>query len=145
MSWWIWMIGGLLLLVIELVTPGSLFWIFFATGALAAGTALLIWPDMNSVVQGVLFLAISGASLALFRRPMLEWLERRSPKAGPVDPIVGEIAVTLSDIPPGEVGKAELRGTAWSATNFGAAAIPIASRCRVEKVEGLMLWIRGKS
>ena len=145
MSWWIWMIGGLLLLLVELATPGSLFWIFFAAGALAVGAALLIWPDMNAALQGILFVIISGVSLALFRKPLLAWLERRSPKVAAVDPIVGEIAVTLSEILPGAVGKAELRGTAWSATNFGASPIPVASRCRVEKVEGLMLWIRGES
>ena len=40
------------------------------------------------------------------------------------------------------LGKAELRGTSWSARNRGAAALARGQRCVVEKVDGLMLWVR---
>ena len=39
-----------------------------------------------------------------------------------VDSLVGETAVAQQDIPAGEIGRVELRGTSWSARNRGARA-----------------------
>jgi membrane protein implicated in regulation of membrane protease activity len=56
--------------------------------------------------------------------------------------MVGEVAVVLEEVPAGGVGKAELRGTSWSARSQATAPLPRGQHCRVEKVEGLTLWIR---
>jgi membrane protein implicated in regulation of membrane protease activity len=59
-----------------------------------------------------------------------------------VDNLVGETAVVLEDIAPGGVGKAEMRGASWTARTAGAATLSRGQRCRVERIEGLMLWLR---
>lgn len=145
MDWWMWLGAGLVLLLIEVLTPGSLFWIFFAAGAIVVSFIALGIPSMSLVAQSVWFVGFSTLSLMLFRKPLLRLLEDRSPKAEPVDAIVGETGVTLSEIPSGAVGKVELRGTTWSATNLGSTPIPMSVRCRIEKVDGLMLFIRGEA
>lgn len=145
MNWWMWLGAGLLLLLIEVLTPGSLFWIFFAAGAIVVALMTLALPEMSFVVQSLWFVGFSVVSLLVFRKPLLRWLNERSPKTEPVDSIVGETGVTLSEIPSGSVGKVELRGTTWNATNVGSVAIPTAVRCRIEKVDGLMLFIRGEA
>ncbi len=145
MSWWTWLGGGLLLLTIEMLTPGSLWWIFFAVGAMVTTVAVLAFPTAGFAVQGLVFVATSTISLALFRKPLLRWLESRSPQSAPIDTLVGEVAVSLNEISPGSVGRAELRGTAWSVTNGSDLVISAAQRCRVERVDGLMLWIRGEA
>lgn len=145
MNWWMWLGAGLLLLLIEVLTPGSLFWIFFAAGAIVVSLLALAFPSMAFAVQSLWFIGFSVLSLLLFRKPMLRWLEQRSPKTAAVDSLVGETGVTLSEIAAGAVGKVELRGTTWSATNLGSSPIPAAVRCRIEKVDGLMLFIRGEA
>jgi membrane protein implicated in regulation of membrane protease activity len=40
------------------------------------------------------------------------------------------------------VGKAELRGTPWEARSATGGALAKGQRCRVERVEGLMLLLR---
>jgi membrane protein implicated in regulation of membrane protease activity len=135
--------AGLLLLGIEVLTPGSLVWIFFAAGAIIASLATIAFPAMSFPVQAVLFVGVSGLSLLFFRKPALRWMEERSPQPAQVDALVGEVGVALSDIPPGAVGKVELRGTTWNVTNAGQVTIPVSTRCRVERVDGLMLFIRG--
>jgi membrane protein implicated in regulation of membrane protease activity len=97
------------------------------------------------LVQGSLFSTVSLASLAVFRKPLRDMVERRTPRAESIDTMIGETAIALADIAPGAVGKAELRGTAWSATNASADPIPASRRCRVDRVDGLMLFIRGSS
>ncbi len=61
-----------------------------------------------------------------------------------VDRFEDEAAVVLEEVAPGGVGKAELRGTSWSARTAGAAALARGQRCRVERVEGLTLWLRAE-
>ena len=60
---------------------------------------------------------------------------------GPVDSLVGEIAITLEVIQPGAIGRAELRGSSWSARNLHSAELARGQRCRVERVDGLMLFL----
>jgi len=47
-------------------------------------------------------------------------------------------------VAPGGVGKAEMRGTPWTARTNGGAALSPGQRCRVERVEGLTLWLRAE-
>ncbi|MBU6434571.1 MAG: NfeD family protein, partial [Nitrospirae bacterium] len=58
-----------------------------------------------------------------------------------VDSMGGETAIPLEDLAPGGTGKAELRGTTWTAHNAGPALLKKSQRCKVERVEGLTLWI----
>ena len=61
---------------------------------------------------------------------------------GPVDALVGETAVLLDDLPPRGVARAELHGTPWEARSRTEAPLARGQRCRVERVEGLTLWLR---
>ena len=63
------------------------------------------------------------------------------PCATDVESLVGEIALTLDPIPPGAIGRAELRGTVWSARNAHAAELTKGQRCRVQRVDGLTLFL----
>jgi membrane protein implicated in regulation of membrane protease activity len=59
-----------------------------------------------------------------------------------VDTLVGETAVVLEEMAAGAVGKVELRGSAWRAQNVSSSLLESGQRCRVEKVDGLMLQVR---
>lgn len=142
--WWFWMVIAIVFAAIELLTPGSIFWIFFTIGSVFAGAYAWLSPSSGPVLQGVIFVSVSLIALAFFRKPLRDWLDRNIPNA-PIDTLVGELATVLEEIPAGAVGKAELRGTPWSATNAGPAALHPSQRCRVERVDGLMLWIRSES
>ena len=39
-------------------------------------------------------------------------------------------------------GKVELRGAGWSAKNTGDRLLERGERCRVVRVDGLLLWVR---
>jgi len=141
MDWWLWAALGLLLAVGEVLTPGGFFIVFFGLGALVV--ALLVFLGLGGALwfQILLFSIFSVASLLLFRNPLLRWMGRHTPKTAEVDTLVGGIAVASSAIPAGSVGPAQLRGTTWSARNASPAAIAAGVRCRVTRVEGLVIWI----
>ena len=61
-----------------------------------------------------------------------------------VDSLVGEVAVPLEDLAPGAVGKAELRGSAWTAKNVDARPLARGERSIVAQVDGLVLSLRAQ-
>ena len=77
MAWWIWIIGGVLLCLAEIATPGAFYLLFFGLAALVVG--LLAWGDLVSItwVQILLFTIFSIIALVTFRRSIKEGLDRR--------------------------------------------------------------------
>jgi membrane protein implicated in regulation of membrane protease activity len=144
MLWWLWLVLGLLLAGLELLTPGGFFLIFFGTAALAIG--VLAGLDLAGPIwlQWLLFSVLSVVSLLFFRNPLLARIRSGTDAATPIDSLVGEIATPLEDISPDAIGRAELRGTTWTARNGDRVPVARGQRCLVQRVDGLMLWIRAE-
>ncbi|NOT25942.1 MAG: NfeD family protein [Acidobacteria bacterium] len=140
MLWWYWVVFGLVLVAVELATPGGFFVIFFAIAAIVVGSLELLGVLELAWLQWLLFTVIALAGLALFRKPLVERLGPRG--SAEMDTLVGEIAVPASAIPPGEHGRAELRGAGWSVRNVDTTTLAAGQRCRVVAVQGLMLDLR---
>lgn len=141
MLWWVWILLGFLLLLTELLTPGGLYLLFFGIAAIIVGLMAgleLIGPPW---MQWLMFSILSVVALSLFRRPLLKRL-RPATQGIEVDSLVGQTAIALDDIAVDAVGRAELRGSAWSARNVGGNLLARGQRCTVEKVDGLMLLVR---
>jgi membrane protein implicated in regulation of membrane protease activity len=89
----------------------------------------------------MLFSIFAAGATTLFRQRVLNRFGPRMP-SGEVDTLIGEVATALEGIQPGAVGKAELRGSSWTAFNSGSRQLERGQRCRVERVDGLTLFIR---
>jgi membrane protein implicated in regulation of membrane protease activity len=142
MNWWIWALSGLALAVVELGSP-SFFMMFLAVGAFASMALLLVSPDAPLWGQMLVFSLCSVVSLLLFRKPLMRHFNLDKP-APSREEIVNETATPNEDIAPGGLGKAELRGTVWSARNGGDATLAKGQPCKVERVEGLTLWLKAE-
>ncbi|HWP57972.1 MAG TPA: NfeD family protein [Candidatus Acidoferrales bacterium] len=139
MEWWVWLLLGLFLFLGELVTPGGFYIIFFGVGAIVVGILAGFGLAGPLWFQWILFTAISLVALWLFRDRLVEMTQ--APPRGDVDSLIGETAIVLEEIPAGAIGKAEMRGAAWSARNIGGRPLARGERCKVERVEGLTLWV----
>jgi membrane protein implicated in regulation of membrane protease activity len=126
----------------EILTPGGFYLLFFGVAALliglvsGAGVVTPLWAEWT------LFAVISVALVALLRKPLIEKI--RPPAVKDIDTLVGETAVTHHEIGVNQIGKAELRGSSWSARNIGLAPLSAGQRCRVENVDGLMLLVKAE-
>jgi membrane protein implicated in regulation of membrane protease activity len=69
-------------------------------------------------------------------------MQVKHPRASDVDSLRGEVAVAMDGIPAGGLGRAQLRGTVWSARNLGTDPITPGERCLVTSVDGLTISIR---
>jgi inner membrane protein len=139
MSWWLWILVGIALLVVEVSTPGGLFALFFGVGALLV--APLAALGFGDTVQWLAFSVLSLVGLAVLRGPLLRRIERSPPKA---PELVGEQATLLEDLPAGGEGRAELRGTTWTARVASGIPLRKGQRCLVVRVDGLTLWLRAE-
>ena len=138
--WWHWLVLGLVLVVAEMAAAGGFYIIFFGIGALTVGVLAGLGFAGPVWMQILLFSAVSVSTLAIFRGRMLRAFQPdvQLPK---IDALVGEVAIATEDLPPGGVGRVELRGAAWSARNGADVAVTRGARCRVTGVDGLTLYI----
>lgn len=139
MAWWQWLALGLILVALEMAASGGFYVIFFGIAALAIGGLRLFDVAGPAWFQFLLFSVLSVASLLLFRNPLLRMMQPGS--SDDVDSLVGETAVPLEDIAPGAVGRAELRGSVWSARNGSGSTLTRGQRCRVTRVDRLMIFL----
>jgi membrane protein implicated in regulation of membrane protease activity len=142
MAWWTWILLGFALILLELATPGAFYFLFFGASALLVGVLVGFGISTSQWLDWLLFSVFAVGAIA-FLRPTL--LRRFGPSMdGPtVDSLIGEIATALERIQGnGGIGKVEMRGSTWNACNTGDHVLTRGERCRVERVEGLMLYVR---
>ena len=143
MSWWIWLLLGLVLVLGEVLTPGGFALLLFGAAALLTGFVAATGVLSMWWAQWVLFAFLSIVMLLALRNPLQRALKPPA-VAGEIDTLVGETAHAARDIGVNEVGTAELRGTSWTVRNVGPSALANGQRCRVEKVDGLMLHVKAE-
>jgi membrane protein implicated in regulation of membrane protease activity len=141
MAWWVWVLVGLGLFFLEVAAPGGFFAVFFGVAALLVGVLTGLGGAGPAWGQWLLFSVLSVLGLLVFRRPLMNKLKLGG-RGRPVDSMVGETAMVLEEVPPGGVGKAEMRGASWNARSTASASLARGRRCLVERVDGLTLWIR---
>jgi membrane protein implicated in regulation of membrane protease activity len=143
MEWWMWVLVGLLLLLVELVTPGGFYFIFFGIGAVVVGVLAGLGAGGPVWFQFLLFSILSLVSLWLFREKLLKLTESAPDRN--VDSLIGETAVASDEIAVNGIGKVSMRGTSWNARNIGDKPLTNGERAKVERVEELMLLVRAEN
>ncbi|MFO0775266.1 MAG: NfeD family protein [Nitrospiraceae bacterium] len=140
MVWWYWMVLGLVLIGLELVTPGGFYLFFFGLSALLVGAFGGLGLTLPTWVEWCLFTVFAVASLLMFRKPLAR-ATAALPGRHEVDSVVGEHGVVVQAMAEGAMGKVELRGSHWNACNAGPGLLVKDQRCRVDRVDGLTLWV----
>jgi membrane protein implicated in regulation of membrane protease activity len=142
MAWWLWVLLGIALLAAEILTPGGFFVVFFGVAALLVGGLVAIGVTQSVPLQWLLFSVFSVVSLLLFRRRLVERFADPAAKLDDIDSLRGEVAVVSNELPPGALGKAELRGTIWTVRNVDEQPLLAGGRARVAGKDGLTLFLR---
>jgi membrane protein implicated in regulation of membrane protease activity len=90
-------------------------------------------------MQWLVFTLTAIGAVAVFKRTLSSGDVTHT-----VDDLRREPAVVIEEIPAGGVGRAELRGTTWGARAVDGGGLPRGTRCRVDRVDGLTLWLRSE-
>jgi membrane protein implicated in regulation of membrane protease activity len=134
MEWWVGGCVALVLLGLETMT-GGFFIFFFAISAGIIALLLILSLDLSIEVQLWTFGILSIIGMGVFRKYLIGKGARID-----IDSLIGTSAEALSEIPPGEHGKVESRGSIWEAKNVGSETIY--KRCTVSGLEGLKLLVK---
>ena len=135
----IWLILLVVLVAGEAITVGLTF-IWFAAGALGG---LLVAVLGGAVwLQVVVFLILSAVTLILVRPAAAKLL---TPGISPTnaDRILSQIALVTEEIDNiAETGQVKLFGQVWSARSESGEIIPVQSRVRILRIEGVKVFVR---
>jgi membrane protein implicated in regulation of membrane protease activity len=144
MVWWAWIILGIACMAIEVhfTHDFSLFCIGASAFIVAAMAAFTNGAPHWS--QWIIFAALSVTILLALRKPLLGRFQAHRGKDADFQYLVGEVATPADDLPANAVGRAELRGSSWSARNVESVGLRKGQRCRVEKVDGLTVWLKAE-
>ncbi|HEX8031919.1 MAG TPA: NfeD family protein [Vicinamibacterales bacterium] len=139
MEWWLWLAGGLALVVAEVATPSGFFILFFGLGALTVGVLVGLGAVGSLGIELLLFTVLSVAYLLIFRGRLQSRVAM--PPSANVDSLVGVLAIVQERLSPGVVGRVEVRGATWSARNTSDVTLSPGQRARVAAVDGLTLAV----
>ena len=141
MTWWYWLVLGLVLIALEMASSGGFYIIFFGVAGMVVALLAAIGLAEASWLQWLLFSVLSVASLVLFRNPLMRKLNLGGGSPD-IDTLAGETGTALEDMNAGANGRVELRGTTWSARNTGTTPLPRGHRCVVVRTERLTLLVK---
>lgn len=113
--------------------------LWFAVGALAA--LILSLLQVQLWVQVVVFLAVSCVLLALLRPLVRKFITPKIVKTN-VDSVVGtvgKVTQTIDNLAP--AGQVKLGAMEWTARSVSGDVIPEGSLVRVERIEGVKVFV----
>ena len=139
MEWWVWTLVGFFFLALEFVTT-TMHSAFFAAGAFLVALLVAFHAGGPLWAQILTFTVFSLITLLIIRPIVVQKLKLSQTKI--VDTLIGEQAILMQDLPPAELGRAEMRGSTWNARNVGETTLARGQRATVEKVEGLVIHVR---
>ena len=141
MTWWGWMIVGIVLVGAELTTDAAFYLMF--TGAAAIVVGLLVQAGVGLPVwaQWVTFSVLAIASMVLFRRKLYDRLRGGAP--GVQHAAVDALVTVDEEVAPGRRTRVRLQGTQWTAVNVGWESIAAGAEARVVEIDGVELRIEG--
>lgn len=132
-----WVILGVILTVVEIITP-TFFVFWFALGAFAS--SVLAYFNFSILFQTITFVVVSGI-LVILTRPLAKKFMGSSEREITVDEIINEVGTVVKDIRPGSSGVVKIGSEEWRAISRYDGVIRKDSKVRVLKLEGTTLIV----
>lgn len=135
-----WLVFSLVLLVIEMTTPGLFFFACLAVGALLAAAA--VWLGAGSAASWAVFFGSSAALIMTVAPLARRWMKRIPPSPVGLDALMGQRARVVEALDPA-MGKGQVRldnGALWRA--IADESIPQDTWVQIQEVTGTRLRVR---
>lgn len=135
----IWLVLMVVFLVVEAACPIHLVSIWFAAGSLIAMFATMLGAQLW--LQITLFLLVSGGLLVCLW-PFVRKFLNPGRSATNVDSVIGSQGYVTAPIDNlSATGQVKLGGMFWSARSTGGQNIPKGTLVRVDKIEGVKVFV----
>lgn len=141
-EWWYWVVGGVLLILLELAIP-AFFVLWFGLGALLVGLLMLLAGALALTTQLLVWGLASLAMVALWFRVFRR--DRHKTLIGTADgTVLGEVGLLVGAVEPFQRGKVRFQRPILGADEWACvaeSAIAAGERVRVISVEGSFLKV----
>jgi inner membrane protein len=144
MAWWAWVILGIVCMAIEVHFTHDFSLFCVGASAFIVAAIAMITGGAPHWSQWIVFAALSVIILLAVRKPLLGRFQAHRGRDADFQYLIGEVATPDEDLPANAVGRAALRGSSWSARNGEGVGLRKGQRCRVERVEGLTVWLKAE-
>lgn len=138
-TWAVWAIAGIILLIVEIVTPGLFFFALLSVASFIA--AVVAYFNPPSWVPMLSFF-IASIVLIISTRPLLRKLITQERIPSNVDELIGKEALVKMRISPHEAGVIKVGGEEWKAE--ATEPIEEGSVVTIMKVEGTRTTVKKK-
>jgi len=148
LTWILWVVLGVILIVAEIFTPGFVL-LWFGIGAIIAALAALV--GLGYPLQFLLFfivsIALTAASRTIFTRYLVRGNEEGGGYKSGADSLPGQIGtVVTSSRGALSEGAVKVYGSTWTAYPAeGEAPLEAGERVVVERVSGASIYVRRAS
>jgi membrane protein implicated in regulation of membrane protease activity len=139
MTWWAWMIGGVILLAAELAFIDAQFYLVFVGSAAIIVGVLVTLVSFEQWAQWALFALLTIGSMVFFRRRIYLRLRGHLPEVR-MGPDGGVLTLPVA-LAPGESCRTEHCGSFWTVQNDSEVPIPSGANVRISRVQGLTLLV----
>ncbi len=135
MQWWIWLVFGIGLILLELVLP-TFFILWFGIGAVLVSLIALTAPGLQLDMQGLLWVLLSSVTtylwFKLFKRkqPDVRWT---------ADSVIGEVGLLTGSVSPFQKGRVRFQKPLLGNEEWTCVAdsdIAAGERVRLVAIEG---------
>ena len=134
----LWVVLAVIFLIVEAATVGVVS-AWFAVGALCAmGGAMLEW---DLWIQILVFVVVSVALLLCLRPLTKKYFTPKLTKTN-VDAVIGTVGIVIESVDNIQgTGRIKLGGMEWAARSTDGTAIPKQTMAKVDKIEGVKVFI----
>ena len=132
----IWLLAGVVLLLIELLTPGLFFFISFAFGSLFGALAAFLVYSLY--LQCAIVLVVALIQFAGMRRRLKQFTDSVQAPTN-MHALLGKKGVVLAEITSLQAGSVKVGGEEWAASS--AVVCSVGSCVKVLRVEGNRLIV----
>jgi membrane protein implicated in regulation of membrane protease activity len=138
MEWYIWMIIGAALIVIEIFTPG--FFILLPGAAAIITGVIAIWVP-SLAIQLTVFIALSAA-LIIFLRPIVLKMTGKNQQETNADGMIGKVVLVTEDID-NAAGKGYIKyySDHYPARSEGGVSFAKGEMVRIVRIEGIKAYV----
>lgn len=132
-----WLIVALFFLFLEMGSPGLLYCLSFACGAVVS--ALISYYNEAFIVQGVGFLVGTVIALVLLKR-MVRHEHKHSEKTN-VERLLGKQAIVIKEISALRPGQVKVDGQLWSARSINGQLLPVDAVVTIVAIKGVHVMV----
>ncbi|MBX3017134.1 MAG: NfeD family protein [Bdellovibrionaceae bacterium] len=138
-QFWIWLILGLALIGAELLS-GAFVILFFGVGALITAVTVIV-TIIPLALQILIFGVSSLALLMIFRKRFIKTVSEEEKKRSLSADVDTQLILSES-LAPGAEAMVAYQGTHWTAVNLENEELKQGTRVRIERTEGIKIFVR---